>query len=67
MIDLLYIAGTLLFFALMLWYVSACEKTGPHERSCRPAIMSLESVIALACAVLVLVYLAYTLVRPEKF
>ena len=29
--------------------------------------MSLESWLALACAVGVLVYLIYTLLRPEKF
>jgi len=38
MIDLLYIAGTLAFFALMLAYVRACEalghgKDGDEERT----------------------------------
>lgn len=28
MLDLLYIAGTILFFALMLLYVAACEALG---------------------------------------
>jgi hypothetical protein len=34
MIDLLYIAGTLAFFALMLGYVAACDtlgRRGPGE------------------------------------
>lgn len=29
--------------------------------------MSLDSVIALACAAAILLYLIYTLLRPEKF
>jgi len=28
MIDVLYVAGTVLFFALMLGYVAACERLG---------------------------------------
>lgn len=30
MLDLLYIAGTILFFALMLAYVRGCEVLGAH-------------------------------------
>jgi hypothetical protein len=28
MIDILYVAGTVLFFALMLLYVEACDRLG---------------------------------------
>lgn len=28
MYDVLYVAGTIAFFALMLWYVRACERLG---------------------------------------
>ena len=31
MLDLLYIAGTILFFALMLLYARACETLGRRD------------------------------------
>lgn len=33
MIDFLYIAGTIAFFALMLGYVAACERLGKRSAS----------------------------------
>ena len=72
MIDLIYVLGTIAFFALMLAYVRGCELLGRTastdvERIRGGHAMTIESWIAGVLAVAILVYLVYTLLRPEKF
>ena len=57
MADLLLILATAAFFALS-WGLRA---------ALREALMNLEYGIGLALSVLLLVYLAWALVRPEHF
>ena len=66
LIDLLYITGTLAFFAAMLAYVRGCERLG---RGSRPGtvLMGAESLVGGLIALAILVYLLYTLLHPEKF
>ena len=70
MIDVLYVVATVLFFALMLRYAAACDRLGRNadvEREKEDVEMTLESWIAGVLAVGILVYLVYTLLRPERF
>ena len=68
--DLLYVGGTVLFFALMLAYVRGCEALGRraaadgpritrHDRSSRSSPSRSPSAI--------FAYLVYSLLRPERF
>ena len=68
MIDILYIALSVGFFALMLAYVRGCERLGRgagHQR--RTQAMTLEMLVGGVVAAVLLIYLLYTLLRPEKF
>ncbi len=64
--DLLYLLGTLGFFAAMLGYVRALRRLGERSTHEEPP-MSAESLIGLIVALAVLVYLMYSLLRPERF
>lgn len=61
MLDLVFIAVTILFFLIALAYVRGCEKLQEEK------LMNLESILGLVVAALLLIYLAYALLRPEKF
>ncbi len=60
MLDLLFIGAITGFFLATLAYVAGCEKLRGKE-------MNLESIIGLLAAVLLMIYLGYALLRPEKF
>ena len=51
MLDLLFIAIITGFFLLALAYIAGCNG----------------SILAAICSVLLLIYLVYALLRPEKF
>ncbi len=61
MMDFIFIAGTIIFFLIALAYVRGCEKLRYEH------VMSLETVVSLIVSALLLSYLAYALLRPEKF
>ena len=61
MSDLIFIAATVVFFLIAVGYVRACEKLQSEVG------MSLETVITLVVSALLLAYLAYALLRAEKF
>ena len=64
--DILYVLGTLAFFALMLAYVAGCERLGGSDAP-RGGRMTLETRSPRCSRSCVLVYLVYTLLRPERF
>ena len=61
MSDLIFIAATVVFFLIAVGYVRACEKL--QEES----LMSLGTLIIVVVSALLLFYLAYALLRAEKF
>ena len=61
MLDVLFIAITIVFFLIALAYVRGCEKLREENE------MNLGTIIILAVSFLLLVYLAFALLRPEKF
>ena len=67
MLDIAYIALTVVFFGLMLAYVRGCERLGSEGKARGRAVMSGETIVAGVVSLLLLVYLVYTLLRPEKF
>jgi K+-transporting ATPase KdpF subunit len=70
MIDVLYVVATVLFFSLVLAYAAACDRLGRGadvDRPQRGLPMTYESWIAGVLAVAMLLYLGYTLLRPENF
>jgi K+-transporting ATPase KdpF subunit len=60
--DLIFLALTIVFFLLTLAYVRGCAKLQYEENA-----MNLEAIVGLVVSALLLVYLAYALLRPEKF
>jgi K+-transporting ATPase KdpF subunit len=64
--DLLYLVGTVGFFAMMPGTAAASDSDG-EPRTGRDQRMTTETVVALAVAIVVGGYLVYTLLRPEKF
>ncbi len=64
--DLVYLLLTLAFFGLMLAYVRGCERLG-RDASGEERPMSALTILAGVLAVLILAYLVYSLLRPEKF
>ena len=66
--DLLYLFGTVAFFAADARVRARCERLGRDGATARRGDpMSAEPWIGGFIAVAVLVYLVYTLLRPEKF
>lgn len=56
--DIVFVAATILFFAVSLSYVHFCDREVRYV---------MESMIMLAVSVLTGIYLLYALLRPEKF
>ncbi len=75
MLDLLYLGITVLFFALAVAYVAACERlryaSNEQASVCKPSraetLMTLDYIVGLIVTAGLLVYLTYALLRPEKF
>ena len=66
--DILYVAGTIGFFALMLAFVVGCDRIigaddAPERRG---GPMSLDDLICLVVAVAVTGYLVLALLAPER-
>ncbi|MBK9153102.1 MAG: K(+)-transporting ATPase subunit F [Chloracidobacterium sp.] len=62
MVDLIYMALIAGFFLIAIAYLIACDACERRRRQ-----MSWESILASVCAVLLLVYLVYALLRAERF
>ncbi|MGH9901351.1 MAG: potassium-transporting ATPase subunit F [Pyrinomonadaceae bacterium] len=62
MADIVFITATVLFFLLAL-LIRARGRAGVG----RGFMMGVESIVLLVVAALLLVYLAYARLRPEKF
>ena len=60
MTDAVFIAATIVFFAIAASYVAGCRRLGDLP-------MTAESIAGLVVSVLLLAYLVYAMLRPEKF
>ena len=67
MLDFIYVASTIVFFALMLAFVHGLERLGRDEMPCGRAVMTIDSVIGILVSLALLLYLVYTLLPPERF
>ena len=70
MLDVIYIAATIAFFGLMLAFVRGLEILGRDASDRRSKERSRERRYAdrrRRASVAMLIYLVYTLLRPEKF
>ena len=62
MLDVVFIAATVVFFAIAAAYVWACDRLVAGG-----VPMSVDDVAGLTVAVLLTAYLLYALVRAERF
>ena len=62
MADLIFVGVSVLFFVVGAAYVAGCRRL-----AVRDAVMTLESIAGLVISVLLLAYLVYAMLRPEKF
>ena len=60
MADVIFIVVTIAFFAIACWYMHGCDRLSE-------VFMELEYLIGLTVSVIILVYLVYALLWPEKF
>ena len=67
MLDIVYIAVTLAFFGLMLALRPRLRGPGPRDDGRGGAAVSASDLRRASIALLLLVYLVYALLRPEKF
>ena len=74
--DVLYVVGTIAFFAVMLAFVAGCERIiGTREDDCTPGRtrrtggdgpMNTNDVVGLVVAVLLVAFLVVALLAPER-
>ena len=64
--DILYLAGTVAFFAAMLAYVRAL-RAARAPRGSGAVTMGPDSLVGGVIALAILMYLLYSLLNPERF
>ena len=69
MLDVLYVAFYSIVFRAHAFVRPQPGCAGPRtrKRNCPGQIMSIESIVGVAVAVAILMYLVYSLLRPERF